>query len=86
MEPYESVDAYRRRLLASLHVQPCQDHEVEFDSLQVFVNHECVGTVACDGIPPRPWRRLLSHVPSKRWKSERRRVYSSAAYARKICA
>ena len=48
MEPYESVDAYRRRLLASLHVQPCQDHEVEFDSLQVFVNHECVGTVACD--------------------------------------
>lgn len=48
MEPYESVEAYRRRLLASLHAQPVYEGEVEFDSLQIFVNHECVGTVTCD--------------------------------------
>lgn len=48
MEPYDSVDAYRRRLLGSLHVQSRQKLDEEAGSLQIFVNHECVGIVDCD--------------------------------------
>ena len=48
MEPDDSVDAYRQRLLASLHVLPGQRHHEEPGSLQIFVNHECIGTVECD--------------------------------------
>ena len=48
MEPDDVADAYRRRLLASLHVQPGLDHAEEPGSLQIFVNHECVGAMECD--------------------------------------
>lgn len=48
MEPDDSVEAYRQRLLASLHVVPGRRHLEEPGSLQIFVNHECVGTVDCD--------------------------------------
>jgi hypothetical protein len=48
MEPDDVADAYRRRLLASLHVQPGLDHDEEPGSLQIFVNHECVGAMECD--------------------------------------
>lgn len=48
MEPDDVVDAYRRRLLASLQVLPGRDHDEEPGSLQIFVNHECVGAMECD--------------------------------------
>jgi len=48
MEPDDVTDAYRRRLLASLHVQPRLDHDEDPGSLQIFVNHECVGAMECD--------------------------------------
>ena len=48
MEPDDVADAYRRRLLASLHVQPGLDHDEDPGSLQIFVNHECVGAMECD--------------------------------------
>ncbi len=46
--PNNSVDAYRRRLLASLQVLPGRDHDEEPGSLQIFVNHECVGAMDCN--------------------------------------
>ncbi|MDQ6732835.1 MAG: hypothetical protein M3Z35_01770 [Nitrospirota bacterium] len=48
MEPDDVADAYRRRLLASLQVVPGRDHDEEPGSLQIFVNHECVGAMECD--------------------------------------
>lgn len=48
MEPDDVADAYRRRLLSSLHVQPGLDHDEDPGSLQIFVNHECVGAMECD--------------------------------------
>lgn len=48
MEPDDAADAYRRRLLAALHVQPGLDRDEEPGSLQIIVNHECVGAMECD--------------------------------------
>ncbi|MEP6887934.1 MAG: hypothetical protein ABI945_06380 [Nitrospirales bacterium] len=48
MDTHDSVEAYRARLLGSLHVVPSRDHDEEPGSLQIFVNHECVGTMECD--------------------------------------
>jgi hypothetical protein len=48
MEPDDIADAYRRRLLASLQVLPGRDHDEDPGSLQIFVNHECVGAMECD--------------------------------------
>jgi hypothetical protein len=49
MEPDDDVaDAYRRRLLASLQVLPGGDQDEDPGSLQIFVNHECVGAMECD--------------------------------------
>lgn len=48
MESDDVADAYRRRLLASLQVLPGGDHDEEPGSLQIFVNHECVGAMECD--------------------------------------
>jgi hypothetical protein len=48
MDTPDSVEAYRARLLSSLHVVPAGDHDEELGSLQIFVNHECVGIMECD--------------------------------------
>src|SRR5688500_10473220 len=48
MDTHDSVEAYRTRLLDSLRVQPSRDHDEEPGSLQIFVNHECVGIMECD--------------------------------------
>ena len=48
MEPDDIAEAYRRRLLASLQVLPGRDHDEDPGSLQIFVNHECVGAMECD--------------------------------------
>ena len=48
MDTHDSVEAYRARLLGSLQVRPSRDHDEEPGSLQIFVNHECVGTMECD--------------------------------------
>ncbi|WP_447985679.1 hypothetical protein [Nitrospira sp. Nam74] len=48
MDTPDSVEAYRARLLGSLHVVPAEDHDEEPGSLQIFVNHECVGIMECD--------------------------------------
>ena len=48
MDTHDSVEAYRARLLGSLQVVPSRDYDEELGSLQIFVNHECVGTMECD--------------------------------------
>jgi hypothetical protein len=48
MDTHDSVEAYRTRLLGSLQVVPGRDHDEEPGSLQIFVNHECVGIMECD--------------------------------------
>lgn len=48
MDTYDSVEAYRARLLGSLQVSPNRAHDEEPGSLQIFVNHECVGIMECD--------------------------------------
>ena len=48
MDTHDSVEAYRARLLGSLQVLPSRDHDEEPGSLQILVNHECVGTMECD--------------------------------------
>jgi hypothetical protein len=48
MDTHDSVEAYRARLLGSLQVVPSRDRDEEPGSLQIFVNHECVGTMECD--------------------------------------
>jgi hypothetical protein len=48
MEPHDSVESYRARLLGALQVLPSRDHDEEPGSLQIFVNQECVGTMECD--------------------------------------
>lgn len=48
MDAHDSIEAYRARLLGSLHAVPSREHDEEPGSLQIFVNHECVGTMECD--------------------------------------
>ena len=46
MEQQELND-YRDQLLSSLEEHPSRTQEVRQGSLQIFVNHECVGSVDC---------------------------------------
>jgi signal transduction histidine kinase len=52
MEQDAHLSAYRQRLLESLHELPKRRREERPDALQVFVNHECVGSLNCRSSDP----------------------------------
>src|SRR2546428_13006388 len=52
MEEEGQLSAYRERLLDSLRDFPERRRRERPDSLRVFVNQECVGTLTCGGAGP----------------------------------